>query len=65
MLQATANPAIVRQLETLDEQPAAAWKNRDSAGSSGAERTLLCLREHSEHLEVGELIVAELDRRLK
>ena len=32
MLQATADPAIVRQLETLEEQLAATWKNRDCAG---------------------------------
>jgi ketosteroid isomerase-like protein len=32
MLQATADPAIVRQLETLEEQLASTWKNRDCAG---------------------------------
>lgn len=32
MLQATADPAIVRQLETLEAQLAATWKNRDCAG---------------------------------
>ena len=35
MLQATADPAIVRQLETLEEQLASTWKNRDCAGWSG------------------------------
>src|SRR6478672_146732 len=32
MLQATADPAIVRQLETLEEQLASTWKTRDCAG---------------------------------
>ena len=32
MLRATADPAIVRQLETLEEQLASTWKNRDCAG---------------------------------
>lgn len=32
MLQATADPAVVRQLETLEEQLASTWKNRDCAG---------------------------------
>jgi len=32
MLQSTADPAIVRQLETLEEQLASTWKNRDCAG---------------------------------
>ena len=32
MLQATADAAIVRQLETLEEQLASTWKTRDCAG---------------------------------
>ena len=32
MLQSTADPAVVRQLETLEEQLASTWKNRDCAG---------------------------------
>ena len=32
MLRATADPATVRQLEELEEQLAAAWKNHDCAG---------------------------------
>ena len=32
MLQATADPAVVRQLETLEAQLASTWKNRDCAG---------------------------------
>jgi ketosteroid isomerase-like protein len=32
MLQATADPAIVRQLEMLEEQLASRWKNHDCAG---------------------------------
>src|SRR5438874_4929850 len=35
MLQSTADPAIVRQLETLEEQLASTWKNRDCAGWGG------------------------------
>ena len=32
MLRATADPAIVRQLEELEEQLASTWKNHDCAG---------------------------------
>jgi ketosteroid isomerase-like protein len=32
MLQATAEPAIVHQLEKLEEQLASTWKNRDCPG---------------------------------
>jgi len=32
MLQATADPAIVRQCEELEEQLASTWKNRDCTG---------------------------------
>ena len=35
MLQSTADPAVVRQLETLEEQLASTWKNRDRAGWGG------------------------------
>ena len=35
MLQSTADPAVVRQLETLEEQLASTWKNRDCAGWGG------------------------------
>ena len=35
MLQATADPAVVRQLETLEEQLTSTWKNRDCAGWGG------------------------------
>ena len=35
MLQATADPAIVRQLESLEEQLASTWKNRDCVGWAG------------------------------
>jgi ketosteroid isomerase-like protein len=34
MLQATGDPAIVRQLESLEEQLASTWKSRDCAGWS-------------------------------
>jgi len=32
MLQATADPAVVRQLEMVEEQLAATWKNHDCGG---------------------------------
>ena len=35
MLQATADPAIVNQLKAVEEQLAAAWKNRDCAEWGG------------------------------